>query len=99
MPLPSLANDLAYILADVGVSVTHGDVSTEGKLRRTTVEGVGDGGLEKIATRVTLIVRADILSNPQIDDTITVDGTDYLIRDIDGEQPDGSVLINLVPST
>lgn len=88
MPIPSLAADLAYVLTDVGVSVVYGTERTNGKLRRTPIEEFLDGGLTKVASKITLIIADGAITNPTVDASITIDGVAFKIRDAGERLPD-----------
>ena len=74
--------DIPYLLADTGVPVTIGGVQGTGLLDENDQVLVSDrSGGEVLVPMTTLTVQSSAFPNVKIDTAVTVNGTNYTVRE------------------
>src|SRR5689334_25160303 len=100
MPIPNLASDMAAVLRHVGATVVYtaggGPVTTYGFLRRRESMQFDNAGFSiDVWDTAVHIVRSSLPAALTVDDVLTIDGTDYVVRDIGRQRTDGLTPIAL----
>lgn len=87
------------MLAGIGSSVVYGSSPVQtcsGSLKRLSVDEATAAGLSRIGVQTVLTIRDGALASLIDDATITVDGVDYVIRDIGVALQDGTRRLTVV---
>lgn len=101
MPLITAA-DVDFALKDFSGSpspnVVLGAESCYGDLKREPIVEATAGGMQRIGTHITLVLRDGALSSLIDEATIVVDGESFSIRDVGTVLHDGTRILTLVES-
>lgn len=99
MTIATLAADLDAMLADLGVAVSYGSSpvqATNGLFRQDSASILDDGALTEIQGAQKLRIRTGSLTGLANNQTITIGGTPYTIRDVKPPAIDGTTVITVV---
>lgn len=102
MPIGTSATELDYMLADLQGpgNVVFGAQTTSGICTNTETPVVDPStGATLMVRRTELLIRDGTLTGLDIEATITVDGTAYVIRNLGSVQPNGMKPLELAPVT
>ena len=94
------AAELDFMLKDAGSPVVFSRAvqiiaTTYGNFERKPLLGQGPGGYEDLGIDTTLVIRDGTHGTAMLEDTVTVDGGTYKIRDLGVKQADGTRVITL----
>ena len=92
--------ELDFMLADAGTPCVFSRggttlATTNGILDLKQLLGQGQDGLVPIGRDITLIVRSGTYGSARLDDTVTISGVAYLVRDLGDPHADGSRTLTL----
>ena len=94
------AAELDFMLKDAGELAVFSRAGqflarTYGNLDRKALLGQGPGGYEPIGTDTTLVIRDGTQGTATLEDTVTIAGVSYTIRELGVKQADGTRVLTL----
>lgn len=81
-------DDLTTFGADFGVEVRYGQYTVTANFDTEDAVQQDGGGFGVVGRRQSVLVPTGSLGTVVQDGTITIDGTDYVVRHVEGEPPD-----------